>query len=158
MKKKGTQAPSFKDPKVAAVFENYPKKVRTRLMFLRALIYDIAYKTEGVGELEETLKWGQPSYLTSRTGSGTTLRLDQLAALKGKYEICVHCQTTLVGPFRAQYGDEFTYDGNRGLVLDAEDDIPVEELSHFIYLALTYHLRKKDGQGLKPSRARSGRG
>lgn len=158
MKKTVSNKPAFKDPKVAAVFETYPKKVRTRLMFLRTLIFNIAHKTAGVGELEETLKWGQPSYLTSQSGSGTTIRLDQLAALKGKYEICVHCQTTLVGPFRKEYGDEFTYDANRGLVLDAEDDIPVEELSHFIYLALTYHLRKKDGKGLKPSRVRSGRG
>jgi hypothetical protein len=158
MRKSGSKPPPFKNRAVAAVFENYPKKVRTRLMFLRALIFDIAHKTSGVGELEETLKWGQPSYLTSQSGSGTTIRLDQLAALKGKYEICVHCQTTLVGPFKKQYGDGFTYDANRGLVLDAEDDVPVEELSHFIYLALTYHLRKKEGKGLKPSRARSGRG
>jgi len=158
MKKSQSNSKQFKDAKVAAVFENYPKKVRTRLMFLRKLIFDIAHKTEGVGELEETLKWGQPSYLTSQSGSGTTIRLDQLAALKGKYEICVHCQTTLVGPFRKQYGDDFTYDANRGLVLDAEDDVPVEELSHFIYLALTYHLRKKKGKGLRANRGRSGRG
>lgn len=136
--------------KVAEAFDAYPKKIRTRLMFLRNLIFEVAYKTEGVGELQETLKWGQPSYLTTRSGSGTTIRLDQLAALKGKYEICVHCQTTLVGPFKKQYGDEFTYDANRGLVLDADDDIPLEELSHFIYLALTYHLRKKEGKGLSP--------
>jgi hypothetical protein len=157
MKKTGMKTMPFKDPKVAAVFNAYPQRVRTRLMFLRALIFDIAYKTEGVGVLEETLKWGQPSYLTTESGSGTTIRLDQLAALKGKYEICVHCQTTLVGPFRKQHGDTFTYDANRGLVLDADDDVPLEELSQFIYLALTYHLRKKQAKAVKPSRAKYGR-
>jgi hypothetical protein len=158
MKKPASKSRPFTDPKVAEAFDAYPQKIRTRLMFMRALIFDIARKTEGVGELEETLKWGQPSYLTTQSGSGTTIRLDQLAALKGKYEICVHCQTTLVGPFKKQYGDEFTYDANRGLVLDADDDVPLEEMSHFIYLALTYHLRKKQGKGLTPSRGKSGRG
>jgi hypothetical protein len=31
--------------------------------------------TPGVGALHETLKWGQPAYLTPETRSGTTLRL-----------------------------------------------------------------------------------
>jgi hypothetical protein len=57
--------------------------------------------------------------------------------------MCVHCQTTLVGPFKKIYGDAFDYDANRGVVLDEQDEIPVKELGHFIYMALTYHLGKK---------------
>ena len=36
-------------------------------MFLRQLIFETAAATEVVGELEETLKWGEPSYLTPKT-------------------------------------------------------------------------------------------
>ena len=45
-----------------------------RLMTLRALIFDVAAKTDGVGALDETLKWGEPAYLT-RSKSGSTIRL-----------------------------------------------------------------------------------
>ncbi len=133
----------FKNKQVEAVFNSYPKKLQGKLLFLRDLVYEIAANTEGVGELEETLKWGSPSYLTTQSKSGTTLRIDKIGSQKGKYAMCVHCQTTLVGPFKKIYGDAFDYDANRGVILDENDEIPVKELGHFIYMALTYHLAKK---------------
>ncbi|MGI9414318.1 MAG: hypothetical protein ACR2PM_11650 [Hyphomicrobiales bacterium] len=60
-----TQTRMIQDPDVRAVFDSYPKQTRDRLLALRGLILDTAARTEGVGALEETLKWGQPSYLTS---------------------------------------------------------------------------------------------
>ena len=57
-------------------FEAYPNSVREKMLSLRKLIYKVAKETNGVGELEETLKWGEPSYLTSKTKSGTTIRID----------------------------------------------------------------------------------
>jgi len=44
----------FTNSQVAEVFKSYPKQMRSKLMFLRQLIFDTA-RTEGVGELEETL-------------------------------------------------------------------------------------------------------
>ena len=133
----------FKSPEVKAVFDGYPRNMKSKLLFLRNLIYLIAAKTEGVGDLEETLKWSSPSYLTTKTKSGTTLRIDRIASQKGKFAVYVHCQTTLIAPFKKIYKDLFEYDGNRALILDEKDSLPVKELSHFIYLALTYHLHKK---------------
>jgi len=127
--------------KVAAVFNAYPLKMRTRLLMIRRLIFEVASSTPGVGALEETLKWGSPSYLT--TGAGTTIRIDRLHDERTVYTINVHCQTNLIGPFRKAYGDFFLYDGNRGILLDVNKKVPVKELRHFIYLALTYHLRKR---------------
>ena len=66
----------IKNPEVAAVFKGYPKDMREKLLFLRRLIFGTASATEGVGELEETLKWGEPSYLTPDTKSGSTVRID----------------------------------------------------------------------------------
>ena len=63
------------DPKVEAAFNVFPPAVRKKLIQLRMLIFDTANKTEGVGELEETLKWGQPSYLTKKSKSGSTIRI-----------------------------------------------------------------------------------
>ena len=49
---------------VAAAFATFPVPVRDRLLHVRDLIFDTASQTDGVGALEETLKWGEPAYLT----------------------------------------------------------------------------------------------
>jgi hypothetical protein len=66
------------DPTVTTVFDAYPKPLKSRLLALRRLILDTARTTEGVGKIEEALKWGQVSYLTRETKSGSTVRIDQV--------------------------------------------------------------------------------
>ncbi len=74
--KNGSKAlKEINNPEVAAIFNSYPQKIRDKLMILRLLILETASTIEGVGELEETLKWGEPSYLTPKTKSGSTIRL-----------------------------------------------------------------------------------
>jgi hypothetical protein len=133
-------APS--DPKVAAAFSSYPKRLREKLLVLRRLILDTAKRTAGVGELEETLKWGQVSYLTSESKSGSTIRIDQVKAEPDRYAIYFHCQTNLVDTFRELY-PELTYVGNRCILLDATEELPKDELRHCVGLALTYHLNRR---------------
>ena len=116
--------------------------MRSRLLELRRLIFDTASKTEGVGKIEETLKWAQPSYLTRESGSGTTIRIDQAKGEPGKYALYVHCQTNLLAKFRELYPRTFEYRGNRGILLDAGRKFPLAALRHCTALALTYHLRK----------------
>lgn len=129
--------------KVAAVFRAYPSALRSRLMFLRSLILDVASKTDGVGVLEETLRWGQPSYLTAGSGSGSLIRIDAVKSEPGAYAMYFHCQTSLVPTFRAMYPDTFRFDGNRGLVFRDGDHLPELELRHCIEMALTYHRDRK---------------
>ena len=69
---------------VAAVFRSYPSGVATKLLALRRLILDVASSTEGVGPVEETLRWGQPSYLTTRPRSGSTIRIDRVKSRPGR--------------------------------------------------------------------------
>src|SRR5262245_40711930 len=73
----------FASSDVQSVFKAYPPALRAKLMALREILFDTAAMTEGVGPLTETLKWGQPSYLTEETGSGTTVRIDRLKAADG---------------------------------------------------------------------------
>ena len=135
----------FDDARVAAVFKAYPPGLRARLMALRELVFDTANRTAGVGRLSETLKWGQPSYLTAESGSGTTVRIDRLKNRDDGYAIYFHCQSGLVDTFRTIYPDTFDYEGNRAIVLAAKDRLPAHALGHCIGLALTHHLRKKTG-------------
>ena len=67
------------------LFAKYPRDIAEKLLELRALILKVAAETKGVGELEEALKWGQPSYLTRQTGSGSTIRIDQVKGRPGMY-------------------------------------------------------------------------
>ena len=131
------------DPKVAGAFNVFVPAVRKKLMQLRSLIFDVALKTEGVGELEETLKWGQPSYLTKKPETGSTIRLGREKKTDGDYAIYFKCQTTLVATFKELYPNKFRYEGNRAILFCLDDKIPLRELSHCISLALTYHLNKK---------------
>jgi len=132
------------DSAVEAAFSAYPKPVKARLLALRRLILNTAKATKGVGTLEETLKWGQPSYLTPKTKSGSTIRIDQVKPVPGQYAVYFHCQTNLVETFRELY-PELRYSGNRAILLDAQEKVPEAELRHCVALALTYHLGNRKG-------------
>ncbi len=135
--------PKFKRPDVFAVFQDYPHEIKTKLLLLRKFIFEVANKTKTVGELEETLKWGQPSYLTSQTKAGTTIRIDKVKSGKYDYAMYFNCQTTLIDTFREMFRDEFEYEGNRAILFKTKDKISTEKLKLCISMALTYHLDKR---------------
>ncbi len=127
---------------VAKVFETCPLKVRDALLDLRSLIFTTASTLPEVGRLTETLKWGEPAYLTDQTKSGTTIRLGW-AKDGSSISLFVHCQTTLIGEWRDRYGDELNFVGNRELRLPMSAPLPKDKLQHCVAMALTYHSRKK---------------
>jgi hypothetical protein len=133
--RRGGKVAKHKDignPEVEALFESYPKEIKSKLLSLRRLIFDVASRTDGVGKLEETLKWGQPSYLTTQTQSGSLVRIDQIKSQEGKYAMYFHCQTTL-NTFKNVPGQfEFRKPKHH---LNVNDKVPVEELSHCISMA-----------------------
>ena len=127
--------------------------VRKKLSGVRNLILSAAAKTEGVGAVLQALRWGQFSFLTPETGSGSTIRIDGLRSDNRKLAIYFHCQSGLVSQFRELYPKTFTYEGERAIVLDATEPLPKAELEHCISLALTHHLRKKPATQKKARRA-----
>ena len=136
----GTTTVPFANADVAAVFASYPEDVRAALLELRALIFATAGETPGVGPIEEALRWGQPSYLTSHTGSGSTIRIAATGP-KSDHDLAMYfiCRTNLVEDFRAQFGDVFTYERNRALMFNAGGELPQNELRECVATALTYH-------------------
>ena len=100
-----------------------PEPARAGLRALRQMILDTAGSTEGVGAIQEALKWGQPSYLTPETGSGSTIRIDRVKPADDQVAIFFHCQTDLVATFRELY-PELSYSGNRAILLDARKKLP----------------------------------
>ena len=124
------------NPEVEKVFHGYPKHMRQKLLFLRQLVMATASQMEGVGALEESLKWGEPSYLTK---NGSTIRVGWKKSKPDKYFMFFHCTTKLVDTFKKLYSEKLNFEGNRAIVFKENDDIPVEELKHCIALSLTYH-------------------
>ena len=129
---------TIQNPRVAEVYAAYPAAERAGLMDLRRLIFETAAATKGVGSLEETLKWGQPAYLTSRTKSGTTIRLG--LPKTGGFAIYMHCQTSVIADFQTLFSTGFTFDGNRAVLFAAGQELPKDPLRLLIRNALTYHL------------------
>jgi hypothetical protein len=141
VKRAADRSRPFTDRNVARVFDAYPETVHAKLMTLRAMILETAARLDGVGPIEETLKWGQPSYLTTQSGTGSTIRIDREKS-DGRIAMYFHCQTDLVATFRELYPTQMDYGGNRSILFDAKAKIPEKALRHCIGLALTYHARK----------------
>ena len=122
--------------KVAEVFRNYPEFILEKMMFLRQIILEVASETDGVNKLEETLRWGEPSYISKKA---STIRIDWKKKKPNQYAVYFNCKTVLVETFKMVYKDKLKFEGKRAIVFNLEDKIPIEELKHCIALSLTYH-------------------
>nr|WP_249794682.1 DUF1801 domain-containing protein [Bradyrhizobium sp. Oc8] len=127
---------------VSRVFDAFPAPVGKRLLQVRGLIFATAATHDNVGRLTETLKWGEPAYLTDETGSGSTIRLGRLKDSEHA-AILFNCKTTLVDTFRERFPDAFEYRQTRALLLPVSGKLPKQELSICLSLALTYHLDRR---------------
>lgn len=128
------------DPRVEEKFSRYPKAIRPKMEALRQLIFEVAEESETTLELEETLKWGEPSYLTKK---GSTIRMDWKAKSPEQYAMYFKCTSKLVLSFKEIFGDKFNYEKNRAILFKLTDKVPKKELKICIELALNYHLYKK---------------
>lgn len=127
----------IRNPEVANIFKNYPPDIRKKLLLLRQLIFQTA--TELNVAVEETLKWGEPSYIATH---GSAIRLDWKPRDPEHYALYFNCKTKLVETFEALYGNLFCYEGSRAIVFTRTELIPVKQLKHCIGLSLRYHRLK----------------
>ena len=63
------------DERVHAVWAGYAEPIRLKLREVRVIIQSIVIKYPQIGDLQETLKWGQLSYLPVKSGIGSTIRI-----------------------------------------------------------------------------------
>lgn len=124
------------NPEVDKIFAAYPDFVRNQMQFLRELVIETAKETEGVNELEETLKWGEPSFLTKY---GSTLRMDWKEKTPDQYAMYFQCTSRLVDTFRLVFDQKFQYEGTRAIVFQLNQKIPVPELKECVKATLRYH-------------------
>ena len=123
------------NPEVARVIGNYPSPVQKKLLALRALIIQTAEEI-GITQLDETLKRGEPSYLTK---IGSTIRFDLKKKSPDRYAMYFKCTSRLVPTFRTIYGDVFEFEGDRAIVFRMGEKVPVRALKQCVKSTLTYH-------------------
>lgn len=124
------------DPRVKPVFENYPVLVKEKMEDLRNLIIETAREMPEVASLEETLKWGEPSYLTKH---GSTLRIDWKSKSPDHYAMYFKCTSRLVETFKLVFDQKFRFEGNRAIVFQLDEVVPETELKECIRATLRYH-------------------
>ncbi|WP_282039132.1 DUF1801 domain-containing protein [Saccharicrinis aurantiacus] len=124
------------DPEVEAVYANYPDFVKGKMRYLRQLVIETAEETAEVLVLEETLKWGEPSFVTK---NGSTLRMDWKEKTSEQYAMYFQCTSRLVDTFRLVFDRKFQYEGKRAIVFQLNQDIPALELKECIKATLIYH-------------------
>jgi hypothetical protein len=125
-------------PSVKAKFETYPDSVREVMLRMRALILSVAQE-RGLGVVEETLKWGEPSYFVK---GGSAVRIDWKPKAPDQYCFYFQCKSKLVDTFRELYADQLNFEGNRAIVLSLNKEAPLNCLYQCIALAMTYQKNK----------------
>jgi hypothetical protein len=124
------------NPEVELVFNNYPDLIRKKILYLKSLVLEAAGEMDGISILEETLKWGEPSYLAK---NGSIIRIDWKKNKPDQYAIYFKCTSKLVPTFKMINKDIFRFEGNRAIIFQLEDEIPKVELKNCITASLTYH-------------------
>ncbi len=125
---------------VADVTADYPSDAKAVFIRVRQLVLDVAKDTVGVDKTEETLKWGEPSYLAE---GGSTVRMKWSDKKPEHFSLYFNCNSILVETFRELYQDEFEYDGNRAMSFSIDKPVPEDALKHCLSMAMQYHKLKK---------------
>ena len=130
------QIENIENKDVKSTIQLYPNKIQDKLLVVREMIFTLQSQYPEIGAIEETLKWGEPSYLAK---SGSTIRIAWRKSTPDKYGIFFNCKSKLIDTFKEIYPTTFSYEGNRAIILDSKQKLPIAELSHCLLLALTYH-------------------
>ena len=129
------------DPRFETKLANYPEHVQGKLRILRKLIIQTASEIPELEQLEETLKWGEPSFLTKH---GSTLRMDWKKETPDQYQLYFKCTSRLIETFRIVFGDLFEYENNRAIIFQLNQEISEIEVKKCITATLTYHKVKNE--------------
>ena len=126
------------DKAIKTHFDEYPDDVRGRLEELRSLIFELSSDL-GLGDVEESLKWGEPSYSVK---TGSPIRIDWKLKSPNNYFLFFNCQTKLVDTLRELHDGTLAFQGNRSIILNLTEPLPKAPIKQCLELALTYQQRK----------------
>ena len=111
-------------------------------MQCRVLFHEVAAHAD-VGALDETLKWGQPSWRPSKPRTGSTLRMDWTPKFPDRLSLFVDCKTDLAARMQDMYPGLPANDGQRHLAVDLNAPLPKQAIRHLADMTFTYHRAKR---------------
>ena len=120
------------------IINAHPAPAKSVLLNIRQWIFEKA-EYDQLPKIEETLKWGEPSYLVK---GGSTIRIDFKKKNPDHVVIYLNCKTTLIETIREVYSTVFQYEGNRALLINLNTAIPEAAIKHCLSMALNYHKLK----------------
>ena len=123
------------------ILSNWPQAAQTHFCTLRDIVHDAA-KVAKIGDLTETLKWGEPAWLPATSGIGSTLRASWSPKRPVTLDLFLSCNSTLPETMRSLYPTTFEFDGKRSILLPLDFPLPTDALHHCAHLTLTYHRTK----------------
>ena len=102
MKKNAHRLSKIKNSDVKKTIQLYPTDIQEQILDIREMIFTLATKHIEIGTIEETLKWGEPSYITKH---GSTIRMAWRKSSPNQLGIYFNCKSKLVDTFREIYSD-----------------------------------------------------
>ncbi|MHC8494472.1 DUF1801 domain-containing protein [Thalassospira sp. SM2505] len=127
---------------VPAKIATCPAPARQILTQIRNWVHSLAAGMDGVGPLDESLKWGEPAW-RPKSGAGTTIRADWKAKTPDQVMIFFDCKTDLIDRTRSLLSSELTCEGNRAIILPLDRPLPEDAIKTALGWALRYHLDRK---------------
>ncbi len=125
-----------------AIIAQWSAPAQSAAWTCRTLFHDIAAQHD-LGELDETLKWHQPSWRPKRARTGSTLRMGWMPNNPDRLTLFVDCKTDLAARMRDLYPDLPANDGRRALGIDLNAPLPEQALSHLASMTFTYHQKRR---------------
>lgn len=130
----------FKNEGVKNKFESYPSEIKEKMLYLRSLLFS-AYsqdneKNNVENNIEECLKWGEPSYICRY---GSTIRIDWKSKKPEFLNTYFNCKTKLIETFREVYSENLIFEGNRAILIPVDKNLPEAVLTHCFSMAIRYH-------------------
>lgn len=116
-------------------FDSYPDDIRAQMMQLRTVIFEVA-ASEQLGDIDESLKWGEPSYNCQH---GSAVRINWKADKPDHLSVYFNCNTSLIATFSEIYAGRLNFNGNREIVVTLNAPLPMAELRDCFSMALRYH-------------------
>ncbi|XDD54156.1 hypothetical protein AB3N62_17070 [Leptospira sp. WS4.C2] len=126
---------------LTSYYFNLTPVMLNKVMEIRNWIYEISQSNDQIGEIEECLKWGQPSFLTPKTKSGSTIRIGKVN--DSEYALYFNCKTTIAQEIAIEF-PELKCDGKRALYFAIDQKLSKTKVIVCLKKALLYHKRKSD--------------
>jgi hypothetical protein len=131
----------FENPEIKKVYERFPKEMKTKVLEVREIIFEVGKNNEKITKITETLKWGEPTYQRDRSKYGSPIKINYKKTMENHFSISVISSTNLIQKIKELYPKAFEFNGDREIIINANKKLPKNEIYKFIELALTHKFK-----------------